>query len=145
MELPVLGGCLCGAVRFEISEAPLGSRYCWCRLCQYLGAGTATLNVGFHSAALAVTGELRDFISVADSGSVMHRRFCPTCGTQLFSEAESRPHLVFVRGGSLDDPEIGKPGGTIWTAAAPSWACIDQALPQLEGQPPPLTSATPDA
>ena len=33
----------------------------------------------------------------------MHRRFCPDCGTQLFSEAESRPHLIFVRNGALDD------------------------------------------
>ena len=29
----------------------------------------------------------------------MHRRFCPSCGTHLFSEAESRPHLVIVRNG----------------------------------------------
>ena len=139
MELPIRGGCLCGAVRFELSEAPLASRYCWCRLCQYLGAGTATVNVGFNAAALSVSGEMRDFVSVADSGSVMHRRFCPTCGTQLFSAAESRPHFVFVRGGTLDDTTLAKPNGSIWTAAAPTWACLDPTLPQLEGQPPPLS------
>jgi hypothetical protein len=26
---------------------------------------------------------------------------------------------------------------TIWTASAPSWACINEDLPRLEGQPPP--------
>src|SRR5213075_1014077 len=55
----------------------------------------------------------------ADSDNVMHRRFCPTCGIHLFSEAESRPHLVFIRGGTLDDPELTRPAMTIWTSQAP--------------------------
>jgi hypothetical protein len=67
----------------------------------------------------------------------MHRRFCRTCGTPLFSEAESRPHLIFVRAGALDNREIASPDMTIWTASAPSWACIDTRLPCLEKQPPP--------
>jgi hypothetical protein len=74
----------------------------------------------------------------ADSGNVMHRRFCPKCGTQLFSEAESRPHLVFVRAGTLDDRELAKPRSTIWVSAAPSWACIDDTIPRVERQPPPV-------
>ncbi len=67
----------------------------------------------------------------------MHRRFCPSCGIHLFSEAESRPHLVFVRSGTLDDRELARPVATIWTSAAPSWACLDERLPKIPGQPPP--------
>ena len=66
----------------------------------------------------------------------MHRRFCPTCGTHLFSEAEARPHLIFVRAGTLDNTELARPAATIWTHRAPSWACIDETLPRWEGQPP---------
>jgi hypothetical protein len=55
----------------------------------------------------------------------------------LFSEAEPRPHLVFVRAGTLDNPEIARPAATIWAAEAPSWACIDESIPRIEGQPPP--------
>jgi hypothetical protein len=67
----------------------------------------------------------------------MHRRFCPVCGVHLFSAAEARPHLIFVRAGTLDDPEIARPAATIWTGEAPSWACIDDRIPRLEGQAPP--------
>jgi hypothetical protein len=67
----------------------------------------------------------------------MHRRFCPVCGTHLFSEAESRPHLIFVRAGSLDDREIARPSATIWTKEAPSWACINAELANMAAQPPP--------
>lgn len=132
------GGCLCGAVRYSFTQAPIASRVCWCRLCQYLGAGSGTVNVGFPTAGMTVAGELTDYASVADSGNAMHRRFCPACGTQLFSAAEVRPHVVFVRAGSLDDTELAPPTGIIWTSSAPSWACINADLPKIEGQPPPL-------
>ncbi len=105
----ITGGCLCRAVRYSVSAAPSATRVCWCRLCQYVGAGSGTVNVCFPTAAMTIEGKLRDFVSVADSGNKMHRRFCPVCGTALFSEAEVRPHLIFVRAGTLDDPEVARP------------------------------------
>jgi hypothetical protein len=135
--MAITGGCLCRAVRYSINAAPIVTRTCWCRVCQYIGAGSATVNVCFPSAAVAVSGELRDYSMTADSGNVMHRRFCPACGTHLFSASEARPHLVFVRAGTLDEPDLAKPAMTIWTASAPSWACFDERLPKVEGQPPP--------
>jgi hypothetical protein len=131
------GGCLCGAVRYTVSAAPIVTRVCWCRLCQYLGAGSGTVNVCFPTDAITIEGQLADFQSVAHSGNKMRRRFCPVCGTQLFSEAEARPHLIFVRAGTLDDREVARPAATIWTDQAPTWACIDARIPSIAGQPPP--------
>jgi len=137
--MEITGGCLCRAVRYRVSTPPLATRVCWCRLCQYLGAGSGTVNTCFPTEAVSVEGELRDYASIADSGNVMHRRFCPTCGTHVFSEAEARPHLIFVRAGTLDDPEVAQPAATIWTSQAPSWACINTAWPAVAGQPPPVS------
>lgn len=135
--MEITGGCLCRAVRYSLSGAPIVTRVCWCRVCQYIGAGSGSVNVCFPSAALAVSGGLRDYPLTSDSGNRMHRRFCPECGTHLFSAAESRPHLIFVRAGTLDDPEVARPAVTIWTSAAPSWACFNEHLPRVERQPPP--------
>jgi hypothetical protein len=137
MQMAHSGGCFCGKARFEIGAEPITTRVCWCRDCQKIGAGGPTVNAAFPSSALRVTGELRDYPSTADSGNKMHRKFCPTCGTHLFSVAEARPHLVFVRVGTLDNPEIAKPSATIWVSSAPSWAAIDPDLPKIERQPPP--------
>ena len=134
----ILGGCLCRAVRYRSVDQPLVARVCWCRVCQYLAAGNGSVNVCFLRNGLTIEGRLSDHVTTADSGNVMHRRFCPICGTPLFSEAESRPHLIFVRAGTLDDPEIARPLATIWTSQAPSWACIDANLPQIPQQPPPV-------
>jgi hypothetical protein len=136
--MEVTGGCLCKAVRYRITAAPIATRLCWCRVCQYFAGGNATVNACFPSNAVTIEGELRDYQLTAESGNRMHRRFCPTCGTQMFSEAESRPHLIFVRAGTLDDREIAKPSATIWVSQAPTWACIDESLPRVERQPPPV-------
>ena len=131
-------GCLCGAVRVSIDAEPILARACWCRLCQYLAAGNATVNVVFPAEAVRVEGEVRWYESVADSGANMSRGFCPRCGTQIFSKSDRRPKYLIVRSGALDDPDLLAPQGTIWTSAAPDWACFDPDLPQFERQPPPI-------
>ncbi len=136
--MTITGGCLCGAVRYEASADPIAVRTCWCRLCQYLGGGSATVNVAFATDAISMTGELSDHQSVADSGNVMHRGFCPKCGTPVTSAAEIRPHLVFLRAGTLDDSSIAAPQATIWTSEAPDWACIDEDIPSYPAQVPPV-------
>jgi len=129
-------------VRYSASSEPILTRTCWCRVCQKLGAGSATVNVGFRSEDMRIEGKLTQYASTADSGTVLHRGFCPVCGTPVTSQAETRRHQIFVRAGTLDDPEIGKPQATIWVSAAPSWACIDPALPQVDRQPEPARSTS---
>lgn len=92
----------------------------------------------FRSDSFSVQGYVSWYESIADSGNRMQRGFCPTCGTPLFSKAESRLHLIFIRAGALDDPNLMGPQMTIWTDAAPDWACFDPALPMVAGQPPPV-------
>jgi hypothetical protein len=126
-------------VRFTIAaDRPVGARHCWCRVCQYLGAGSGAVGAMFLKDAVSVSGPLTDHVIRADSGSIMHRRFCTRCGTPVFSEAEQRPDQIFVRVGTLDDPNLAAPSATIWTKSAPVWACFDPDLPTIEGQPPPL-------
>jgi hypothetical protein len=125
-------------VRYQAKVEPLVVRACWCRLCQYIAAGNATINLAFPSDAVTITGELSDYRSTAESGRHMHRRFCPSCGVHIFSEAEERPHLIIIRAGTLDDPSIAVPSAIIWTSQAPKWAKIDPECVQFEGQPPPI-------
>lgn len=132
------GGCLCGAVRIMIDAEPMAARQCWCRLCQYLGAGSGTVNVVFPTDAVTITGDVRWHASIADSGNAMRRGFCPQCGTPIFSMAESRPYQTIIRAGALDDPGLIGPQAVIWTDAAPTWAHHDPDLPHYPAQIPPV-------
>jgi len=141
--MTITGGCRCGAVRYTIEAEPLFARHCWCRDCQYIGAGSGTVNVFFASEKVAIKGALTDYTGHADSGTLMHRTFCATCGTPMFTQADTRMHYIGVRAGTLDEPDLGKPQVTIWTSSAPSWACFDPDLPREEkGGPPPRFHST---
>src|SRR5258707_9236469 len=103
--MTITGGCLCREIRYESASDPVITRICWCRVCQYLGAGSGTVNVCFPTPSFTVYGTTGDYRSVADSGNVMHRRFFSACGTQLFNEAEGLPPLFFVGGWKTQYPQ----------------------------------------
>src|SRR5690349_2703351 len=70
MTKPITGRCYCGAVRFQTDHAPIVMRACWCRDCQYLAAGNASINAVFKADGLTCTGEVGEHVSTADSGNV---------------------------------------------------------------------------
>lgn len=128
------GGCLCGEIRYQITAEPGPSRVCWCRDCQRI-ASNGTVNVLFPSDAIQITGTPSRHDKKADSGNLVTRRFCATCGSQLFSDSTGRPGLTVVRAGTLDDPSAIQPTTHIWAASAPRWACLDPSLERFDGPP----------
>jgi hypothetical protein len=70
--MTITGGCRCGAVRYTIEAERVTARHCWCRDCQYIGAGSGTVNVFFPSETVTVEGVLSDFASRAASGNLVH-------------------------------------------------------------------------
>ena len=75
--MTISGGCLCKSVRISVTGAPLAARTCWCRVCQYLGAGNGAVSVCFRTDAVSVAGDVKWFESIADSGNRMSRRILP--------------------------------------------------------------------
>ena len=41
--MTITGGCRCGAVRYRIEAETITTRHCWCRDCQFIGAGSGTV------------------------------------------------------------------------------------------------------
>lgn len=131
------GQCLCGQVRFTIDADPVGARMCWCRDCQRIASGSATVNVLFAEEAVHYEGELGTIRMTADSGNTVERGFCPKCGAQMYSRTVSPSGMPMrVRAGTLDDPELLAPQAIIWASSAPSWALLDPKLPHHPKGPP---------
>jgi hypothetical protein len=131
------GGCACGAIRYEASSGPLAAGHCQCRQCQReSGTGHASHMV-FLAAALHLKGEPRFYTQGADSGNLMSRGFCATCGSPLLVRSSGKPELVFVCAASLDDPARFKPQLVVYTAEGPAWDRLDPALPAYSRMPPP--------
>jgi len=131
------GGCLCGSVRYRLTTEPVVSRICWCRDCQHISSN-GTVNAIFPSASIEVTGNPSEYVSAAESGNHVRRRFCSRCGSHLFADSSGRAGLTVVRVGTLDDPSSIHPAANIWSTSAPTWACLDPSLPKVDKQPQPL-------
>nr|WP_246438805.1 GFA family protein [Novosphingobium piscinae] len=128
---------MCGAVTYALAAEPLGARMCWCRDCQYIASGSATVNVLFPEAAFRCAGDIGTLRMTADSGNTVERGFCRQCGSQIYSRttepAGTQP--IRIRAGTLDNPGLRAPDAYIWTDSAPAWAPFDPALPRYRRGP----------
>jgi hypothetical protein len=119
-----------------IDAEPIGCRACWCRDCQYIASGSATVNVLFPEEAVTFTGEVTKLTKTADSGNTVERGFCPVCGSQMYSRTVvPKGQPIRIRAGTLDNPELLAPQALIWVDSAPSWATLDAALPHYTKGP----------
>ena len=128
------GSCLCGEVRYNISSEPMAARICWCKDCQKIAAN-GTVNILVPTESINHSGGLEQFVKTADSGDRITRRFCPKCGTHVFSNSSSTPDFTVVRAGTLSDPSSIRPTMNIWVSSAPQWACMNKELDTVDKQP----------
>jgi hypothetical protein len=122
MTTPMTGGCLCGALRYEISAEPAMQVVCHCSHCQKQAGSAFSMIVGVPEAAVAVTkGAPKSYIDHGESGKQVERQFCGDCGSPLFSLVEAAPGLTFVKAGTLDDTAFFKPAVHVWARSKQHW------------------------
>ena len=113
------GGCRCGAIRYEMSGKPVANIACHCRDCQYVSGGSPSLSMVFARAGFTLTaGSPKVYKARADYGG---SSFCGHCGVHVFSQPNSRPDLIAIKVGSLDDPSSFRVDADIWLKSAPAW------------------------
>jgi class 3 adenylate cyclase len=76
----VTGGCLCGAVRFEITEPKLGAGFCHCRICQRALGAALNAWAAYPTKSVEFTNQEPKYYR---SSMIAERGFCPDCGTSL--------------------------------------------------------------
>ena len=126
----VTGGCLCGAVRYQVRGPLRGVVYCHCEQCQrtsgHFVAATAAL-----TRYLEITEErgLRWY----RSSDVAQRGFCQLCGSSLFY-APDKGDRVSIQAGSMDVPVVMSAIAHIFVAEAKDYYEITDDLPKHDGQ-----------
>jgi hypothetical protein len=101
-QISITGGCYCGAVRFQATQAPIYQTNCHCANCRRaIGAQAVAwitvkrVNFRFEQ------GTPHRYRT--DTGA--WRTFCDCCGTSLSYERDTRPEEIDITTGSLDHPE----------------------------------------
>jgi hypothetical protein len=135
------GGCLCGAIRYEIAAEPMIAGQCQCLDCQHETGGGHTSFVAFPADAVKLAGTPRFYEVEADSGNINRRGFCPTCGSAVVGGTSGMPGMTTVSAGSLDDPSVFKPQFVCYTIRGHAWDFVDPALPSFPKMPPMASAA----
>ena len=134
MNLPQTGGCLCGKIRYEITEAPQLVYTCHCTDCQRLTSSAFSLGLVVAETAFNRSGIApRPLQRTADSGRVNTRFVCADCASWLYSQP--RGGLVRVRAGSLDDRSWLRPTRHLWTRSKQPWVTFAEGDEIFETQP----------
>ncbi|HZS83251.1 MAG TPA: GFA family protein [Stellaceae bacterium] len=123
------GGCQCGHIRYELTEAPLGVSVCHCRACQKQSGSAFGMSLHLPATAFRLaSGSLKTFEVVCDSGRIKTCAFCPECGTRIFHRTERG---LSVKAGTLDDPSGIVPDGHYWTRSKQAWVRIPEGVRQF--------------
>ena len=129
-DLPLNGGCLCGGVRFEITEPLVSGVYCHCKRCQRRTGTSASASARIAPGSLRVlSGE--ELIRSYRPEDGFAKVFCSGCGSALWSQSPDDPEVIAVRLGAFDgDPGI-RPAYRQYVAYAAEWEPIpDDGLPR---------------
>ncbi len=129
-ELPLTGGCLCGGVRFEVSEPLVSAGYCHCTRCRRRTGTAASVQGRIAPGSLTITaGE--ELVRVYEPDDGFTKLFCSKCGSSLFSRHPDHPEVMSVRFGAFDgDPGI-RPSYRAYVAYAAPWEPLpDDGLPR---------------
>ncbi len=133
---PVSGGCLCGAVRYTLHKPAVFTNHCHCSMCRRTqGAVFGTWSKVSSEGLTFDKGE--DELAVYRSSVPVRRRFCRTCGSQLFYQHDGDPGMIWFTPATLDGGA--HPGHAqdkekhICVESKVIWREITDGLPQHRG------------
>ncbi len=127
------GGCLCGAVRYQIDTAITDVSHCHCTMCRkHHGAAFATYGAAERNHLHWLQGEEK--ISVYRSSAQLERLFCSLCGSSLLCQTDEEPNVVYLALGTLDDDPGCRPAYHIWVGSMAPWHTITDDLPRFQAE-----------
>lgn len=122
MSIPnhIQGGCLCGAIRYEITLTNFIVDYCHCGICRRITGAPVSVFVSVPVVDFRYTqGQPTCFMSSSHG----RRDFCDNCGSHLVFWDMHENQYAEVYLGSLDQPNRFKPTSHIWYSR--KWDALD--------------------
>ena len=134
-NVPVTGGCLCGAVRYEADGPPAYAGYCCCADCRKASGSGFVGFMGYPATAVRFSGRTRTFTCKSAAGGDAVRNSCPVCASLVFGGVvgEDDEHTLYA--GSLDDPSRFQPTIALFNRDRPAWVVLPDGLTLFETMP----------
>jgi len=134
--MKVDGSCHCGAIRYEAEIDPQKVSLCHCTDCQMLSGSAYRISVPAPAATFRfLSGKPAAYVKTADSGAKRRHAFCPTCGSPVYSSANTDdPPAYSLRIGCLAQKAQLPPQRRIWCRSSLAWSEDVRAVPGIDAQ-----------
>jgi hypothetical protein len=124
------GQCLCGAVRYAVTNAFRYSFNCHCSQCRRATGSAFKPFAGIQSDALRLT-EGSGQVMIYGDPQAAHDVHCGCCGSLLYSVVREGAYVHVTLGTLLDTPDI-RPAAHMFVASRAPWHEITDSLPQYD-------------
>ena len=130
------GNCLCGHVTYEAEIDPERVIICHCTDCQtHSGTAYGVVAGIVDERFRLLSGALKSYEKIADSGTVRALTFCPVCGTRIHAKTIGEGSSFFgLRVGTVRQRDKLKPSLQAWAQSAQDWVSDLRSIPQIDAQ-----------
>jgi hypothetical protein len=137
VEGPLRGGCLCGAVRFELRARPKEAGYCHCPRCQRRTGTAVSAQARIDGRNFTLTAGERSLGAWRHPDGGFEKCFCTSCGSHLFSRNPDDASQMSIRMAAFDEDPGVAPSWRAFVAYAAAWEAIpeDGLARYQEGRP----------
>jgi hypothetical protein len=126
------GGCSCDAVRYRLSSEPLITHCCHCLNCQRQTGSAFVINLLIEADRVELlSGDPKPVDVPRDHGDAQRIFRCHTCQVAVYSQY-TRPTVLFVRAGTLDEPSSIEPDVHIFTRSKLPWVTLPEGAKAFE-------------
>jgi hypothetical protein len=126
------GGCLCGAVRFEVTGPLDRVAHCHCTMCQRAHGAAFVTWAAVPEAGFRITAGEGDLTHYRSS-EIGTRSFCRRCGSSMFCRLDTRPGEIDVALASLAADHGASPRAHLFWDDRADWVDLADRLPRLGG------------
>jgi hypothetical protein len=129
---PLVGTCLCGGVRFEITEPFERTTQCHCEFCKRISGGYGTVSGRARTESIHVV-EGRELLTSYTPEGGSAKTFCSVCGSNLFGGGWPESESASVRLSAFGLDYDRKPEAHTFVRSAAAWEILpDDGLPRYD-------------
>jgi hypothetical protein len=133
LGVKIQGGCLCGAIRYEVESPLVDVSNCHCSMCRRFHGAAFSTYANVSPEAFDWLGG-QDLLTVYETSPGIGWAFCRVCGSSLGMPKEGK--LCSLAMGALDADPGGRPTHHIFVGSKAAWHEITDSLPQYDTWPP---------
>lgn len=125
------GSCLCGEVKFSITNKINDIIYCHCSLCRKAQGSAFATNANIETINFKfLSGE--DNLTAYASSNTQKKYFCKTCGSPIMSKDTLSPENIRIRLGTIESDIHERPEAHVFVDSKANWEQITDKLPQYK-------------